>query len=111
MFDEKRTKSIDDAQFQTEVLEAPQLQLVDFWAEWCGPCKKLSPAIESLAEEYAGRVGVHKMNVDENSATPARYEIRGIPTVLIFKDGELVDRVVGAVPKDVLKQSIEKYLA
>ncbi|MCM2321705.1 MAG: thioredoxin [Oligoflexia bacterium] len=99
-----------DANFETEVLKAGQLALVDFWAEWCGPCRMLGPTIDTLADEFAGKMKVFKMNVDENPATPSRFHIRGIPTVLFFKEGQLVDQLVGNHPKDTIQQVIEKHL-
>jgi thioredoxin 1 len=100
-----------DDRFEKEVLQSPGLKLVDFWAEWCGPCRILAPTIDSLAQEYSGKVGVHKLDVDANPQTAAKYGIRGIPTVLFFKDGQLVDQVVGAQPKEVFVQKISKFQA
>lgn len=93
-----------------EFIESGKPVVVDFWAEWCGPCRMVGPLIEELAEEYAGRVEMGKMDVDENVDTPSEYGIRNIPTVLFFKDGELAHKVVGAVPKAVLKEKIESIL-
>ena len=103
------SRATTDQTFESEVLESPGLSLVDFWAEWCGPCKALSPTIERLASEHAGRLNVFKLDVDANPETPARYGIRGIPTVLFFKDGRLVDQLVGAHPKDTIDQAIAKH--
>ncbi len=99
-----------DTNFPTEVLKGDQLALVDFWAEWCGPCRLLGPTIETIADEFAGKVKVYKMNVDENSNTPTQYHIRGIPTVILFKNGEVVDQLVGNQPKDVIAQAIQRNL-
>ena len=100
---------LTDDSFEKEVLSSPGLSLVDFWAEWCGPCKVLGPTIESIAHEYSGSVGVFKMDVDVNPETPARFNIRGIPTVLFFKNGQLVDQIVGTQPKEVFSKTIEKH--
>ncbi|MGK5087536.1 thioredoxin [Bdellovibrionota bacterium FG-2] len=99
-----------DANFQTEVKGSAQLALVDFWAEWCGPCRALTPVIEQIADEYAGKMKVFKMNVDENPATPTQFHVRGIPTVLFIKNGQLVDQLVGNHPKDTIVQTIQKHL-
>jgi thioredoxin 1 len=105
------SKKITDQGFSQEVLQSKGLKLVDFWAEWCGPCRVLGPIVDQLATEYEGKADVYKMNADENPATPAQFHIRGLPTVLLFKDGRLVDQVVGAVPKEILKQAIDRQLA
>lgn len=99
-----------DGNFEAEVIKASQLAIVDFWAEWCGPCKLLGPTIEAIATEYAGQVKVFKMNVDENPNTPTRFHIRGIPTVIFFKEGQVVEQLVGNLPKDSFVQTIKKYL-
>ena len=101
---------INDDNFETEVLKAGQPVLVDFWAPWCGPCRVVSPLVEELADEYAGRIKVAKMNVDENQKTPARYNIRGIPTLIVFKDGQVGGQIVGAVPKTKLQDLINGLL-
>ena len=85
--------------------------LVDFWAEWCGPCRRLAPTVDELATDYDGRVVVAKMNVDENPSTPMRFSIRGIPTLLLFKGGQLVEQVVGLADKDSLKKMLDKHVA
>ncbi len=100
---------VTDATFQKEVLESQQLTVVDFWAPWCGPCRIIAPVIEELAGEYAGKVKFVKVNTDDNFESATRYGIRGIPTIGFFKGGKVVDTVVGAVPKQMLKQSIDKH--
>lgn len=100
--------TVTDKTFEQEILHSDVPALVDFWASWCAPCKMVGPMIEELAEEYKGRLKVAKLNVDENVDTPTRYGIRGIPALLLFKDGELVDQIVGAVSKSALVQFIEK---
>jgi thioredoxin 1 len=101
---------VTDASFEQDVLQAPVPVLVDFWAAWCGPCRMIGPIVEELAEEYKDRVKVAKMNVDDNAATPAQYGVRGIPALLFFKNGELVDQIIGAVPKTQVVGSLEKVL-
>ncbi len=100
---------ITDANF-AETLQEGKPMVLDFWAEWCGPCRMVSPIMDELAEDYAGRVNIGKMNVDENNDIVAQYGIRNIPTVLFFKNGELVDKIVGAVPKDKFVAKIETLL-
>jgi thioredoxin 1 len=99
-----------DANFDREVLQSSTPVIVDFWATWCAPCKAIGPLIETIADEYAGRVKVGKVNVDENQATPSKYGVRGIPTIILFKDGTVLDQVVGAVPKSQLDALIAKAL-
>jgi len=101
---------VNDNNFAAEVLEADLPVLVDFWAVWCGPCRSISPIVEDLAREFEGRVKITKLNVDDNPATPAQYGVRGIPTLILFKDGKIVDQVVGAVPKARLVAMIKKTL-
>jgi len=84
--------------------------LVDFWASWCAPCRAIAPIVDEMANEYSGRIRVTKMNVDDNPATPGRYGVRGIPTLILFKGGKVVDQLVGAVPKSQIKELIEKAL-
>ncbi|MBK8426372.1 MAG: thioredoxin [Lewinellaceae bacterium] len=100
-----------DASFQTEVIGSDKVTLVDLWAEWCGPCKMMTPVIDELSTEYEGRAVIGKLNVDDNPNVPTEYNVRGIPTFLIFKNGELKDKVVGAQTKQVLKDKIEALLA
>ena len=100
------TKPVTDQSFETEVLKASEPVLVDFWAEWCGPCKMIAPALDELAGEYAGRLTVAKVNIDENPTTPNTYAVRGIPTLILFKDGKPAATQVGALPKSRLKDWI-----
>ena len=104
-------KEITDSNFQSEIVDANGLSMVDFWAEWCGPCRIIAPFVEELATEYAGRVTVGKLDVDTNQRTAAQFGVRSIPTVLFFKDGKVVDSVVGAVPKPALDRKIQEHLA
>jgi thioredoxin 1 len=99
-----------DQNFESEVLGADKPTLVDFWAEWCGPCKQIAPTVEALADEFEGKIRVGKLNIDENPSTPTKFGIRGIPTLIIFKGGEPVDQVVGVRSKADLKAAIEKSL-
>ena len=99
---------VTDKTFQNEVLDAPGLTVVDFWAPWCGPCRMIAPLIEELAGDYAGKVKFVKLNTDENYESAMRYGIRGIPTIGFFRDGNMVDTIVGAVPKRSLVDAIEK---
>ena len=106
-----KPRDITDAEFEQEVLKADLPVMVDFWAEWCGPCKAVSPMVEELAEEYNGKVKFVKVDTEENFDTPGRYGIRGLPTLMIFKGGQQVDQIFGAWPKAELKRYLEKALA
>ena len=101
---------VNDSSFEQEVLKSAQPVLVDFWAAWCGPCKALAPIVDELARDFQGQLKVMKMDVDRNSATPARFGIRGIPALLIFKDGKLADQIVGYVPKDQIAKTVTKVI-
>ena len=93
-----------------ETVQREGIVLIDFWAEWCGPCRRLAPTVDALANDYDGKVTVGKLNVDENPSTAGRFSIRGIPTILMFKQGEIVESVVGLADKDHLKQLIDKHV-
>lgn len=101
-------QSVTEDNFEAEVIAIPGKVLVDFWAEWCGPCKMIAPAVSQLAAEFAGRAVVAKLNVDENPRTPARFSIQGIPTLLIFRNGQVVDQIVGAQSPQVLRQRLAR---
>ena len=106
----ENTKAVTDETFDTDVLKSKGAVLVDFWAEWCGPCKAIGPALEEIAGEMAGKLTVAKVNVDENPVTPNNYAVRGIPTLILFKDGKPAATQVGAMPKSQLKNWIERSL-
>ena len=101
---------VTDDSFETEVLQSSQPVLVDYWAEWCGPCKMIAPVLDEIAGEYAGKVKIAKLNIDDNPNTPPRYGIRGIPTLMLFKDGEVEATKVGAVSKSQLTAFIDSNL-
>ncbi len=104
------TTVFTDGNFKTEVLGAKEPVLVDFWAEWCGPCRMVGPIVEKLAQDYSGRLKVGKINVDENSETPAQYGVQGIPTIIFFKGGEEKKRIVGYQPEEKLKTAVDCVL-
>ena len=101
-----KTLILTDANFE-EIIQSDKPVLVDFWAEWCGPCKMIGPAVEELANDYDGKAVVAKLNVDENPQTTAKFGVRSIPTLLVFRKGQVVDKQVGAVPKSILAQKLE----
>ena len=104
----EKVKTFTDSNFDEEIKNG--VTLVDFWAEWCGPCRRLAPAVDAIATEYDGRAKVAKMNVDENPNVPGRFMIRGIPTLLIFKNGQLADQIVGLVPKEEITKKLDQHL-
>ena len=101
---------VTDANFDQDVLKSEQPVLVDFWAAWCGPCRAIAPIVDELATQYAGKVKIGKMDVDRNSATPMRYNVRGIPTLLIFKGGQVQEQLVGYRAKEEIQKALEKHI-
>lgn len=106
-------QAVSDATFQSEVIDASKSEpvMVDFWAEWCRPCHMLAPTVEEIAKEHVGKLKVVKLNVDENINTPGKFNIRGIPTLLVFKGGQVADQIVGAVPKDQIEKILQRHLS
>jgi len=107
----EHVKDVSDTSFEQDVLQAGEPVLVDFWAAWCAPCRMLAPTVEAVAEKYAGKARVVKLNVDDNPGVSQRYGIKGIPTLILFRDGKEEDRVVGATSKDAISRMIDKHAA
>lgn len=105
-----KTIEVTDSSFQTDVLDSELPVLVDFWADWCGPCRMIAPHVKAIAEEYDGKLKVAKVDIDENPAVPGRYGIIGIPTLMLFKGGQVVERVTGALPKARILAQVEPHL-
>lgn len=103
--------TVTDQNFQSEILDYQGVSFVDFWAAWCGPCRMIAPAIEGLAKDYEGKARVAKLDVDANQRSAAQYEVLSIPTMIIFKDGQEVDRLVGVMPKEALAKRLDKWIA
>jgi thioredoxin 1 len=101
---------VSDANFEDEIVKADIPAMVDFWAEWCGPCKMVGPTVEALAKEYAGKIKIAKMDVDQNRETPAKFGIRSIPTLILFKNGKVAQTIVGALPKSDIEEALKKLL-
>ena len=104
------TSPVSDASFEADVLKAEKPVIVDFWAEWCGPCKQIAPALEDLAKDLQGKVTVAKINIDENPATPNKYRVQGIPTLMLFKDGQVAATKVGSIPKSKLYEWVNSVI-
>ena len=103
-------QAVTDSNFEKDVLGSDKPVLIDFWAEWCGPCRMIAPSVEAVAEQYQGKASVYKMNVDENMNVPKQYGIRGIPTLIVFKGGQEQERIVGAVTREAIAKVVDKYI-
>jgi thioredoxin 1 len=101
---------VTDSNFETEIIKSNKPAMVDFWAAWCGPCKMVSPVVKELAEEYGDRIKIGECDVDQNPVTPSRYGIRSIPTLIVFKDGQVVEQIIGAVPRENIEAALQKVL-
>ena len=104
------TKEVTDASFNTDVLESAKPVVVDFWASWCGPCKQIAPALEEISDELSNEVTILKLNIDENPDAPTKYGVQGIPTMILFKNGEVAATQIGAIPKSALKDWVQRGL-
>jgi thioredoxin 1 len=102
--------NVTDASFESDVLKSAQPVLIDFWAPWCGPCRAIAPVVEQMANEYDGKLKIVKVNIDENPRVPTQYDVRSIPTLLMFKDGKVVGQIVGAVPRPKIEELVRKVL-
>jgi thioredoxin 1 len=107
----ENVQTFTDGNFEDSVIKANGMVLVDFWAEWCGPCKRLGPTIDQLATDYAGKVTIGKLNVDDNPNTAFKFQIRGIPAVLLFKNGQVVESVIGLAPKEDFQKVLDKHIS
>jgi thioredoxin 1 len=110
MADQGPVLSVTDGAFQKDVLGGSKPTLVDFWASWCAPCRAIAPLVDELATKYGDKVNFRKLNIDENPSTPVQYGVKGIPTLILFKDGQIIDQVIGAVPKDRLEALVKKAI-